>query len=234
MQNKFIDEFLNSDDGLYRLIYIYNDGSECEDDALYSSFDKLRNSIELENDMVLIKCIKYIPDQNESNVTTEFTTDLKMLSILPHSLFGEEYDIYYGVFDGFFFNFPTPFKKGDIVYDKFHKTGFCGGPFVLTEIEFSDVGKQNIEYGLLENGDTSDMTAGGYFQYEDGSMYYEVMHSYMNLEYYRETPTGVKRALTAVSNYVKEEISIPLLLSAYHCILTEEYAKKLQAVGIYR
>ena len=231
LQNKFIDTFFNGKDSVYRLIYIYNNGDDLEDNTVYSSFDSLKNSIEPEEDVVFLKCVKCTPNSDENNITAEFTTDMKLIDISPNKLYDEEYDIYYGVFDGFFFNFPTPFKKGDIVCDKFKTNCFFDGPFVLTEIEFLDVGDRNIKYGLLEDGDTSDMTAGGYFQYADGSVYFEVMHSYMNLEYNKETDTGVRRILTAVSNYVKDKISIPLLLSGYHCILAEEYAKNFRPWG---
>lgn len=47
----------------------------------------------------------------------------------------------------------------------------------------------------------------------------------MNFEYYRGELCGKKRILTAISNYLKDNISLELLLAAYHTILTEEWAK---------
>ena len=50
-----------------------------------------------------------------------------------------------------------------------------------------------------ENGDTSDMTVYAYFLREDGSVYSECTWTYMNLEYYRGSYTGIKRIYKALS-----------------------------------
>ena len=48
----------------------------------------------------------------------------------------EDRDIYEGVLDGLCFAFPTPFHKGDIVWNPECPSvkSFCGGPLVLNEI----------------------------------------------------------------------------------------------------
>lgn len=76
------------------------------------------------------------------------------------------------------------------------------------------------------NADESDMTAHGYFQWEDGSVYWECMHHYLDLEYYREEPQGVRRILQAFSVFEKEEIGSDLLAIAYHTIMEEERIKR--------
>ncbi len=45
------------------------------------------------------------------------------------------------------------------------------------------------------------MTAHGYFQWDDGSVYWECMHHYLDLEYYREEPQGIRRILKAFSSF---------------------------------
>ena len=82
LQNKFIDTFFNDKDSVYRLIYIYNNGDDFEDNTVYSSFDSLKNSIELEEDVVFLKCVKCTPNSDENNITAEFTTDMKRFSLL--------------------------------------------------------------------------------------------------------------------------------------------------------
>ena len=77
-----------------------------------------------------------------------------------------------------------------------------------------------------KDADSSDMIATGYFQEECGSIYYECMHSYMNLEYYRDELTGKRRILKALSSFMKEEIDIALYSDAYRVILLEEYTKE--------
>lgn len=76
------------------------------------------------------------------------------------------------------------------------------------------------------NADGSDMTAYGYFQWEDGRVYYECMHHYLDLEYYREEPKGIRRILKAFSSFEKKEIGSDLFALAYHVILEEEKAKR--------
>ena len=77
-----------------------------------------------------------------------------------------------------------------------------------------------------KNGDSTDMTAHGYFQNEDGSVYWECMHYYLDLEYYREEPQGIRRILQAFSVFEKEEIGSDLLAIAYHTIMEEEQMKR--------
>ena len=129
----------------------------------------------------------------------------------------------YGFFFELWFAFPTPFKKGDIVYDpKKNEEDYCQGPFVLTETAadvYFRTGKQMHS--------ERDMTAYGYFQGKDGSLYEECMHHYMDLERYPEEKlTGKKRILKALSNHMKDEIDAVLFARAYHQILLEESARE--------
>ena len=139
-------------------------------------------------------------------------------------------EILYGVFDGLWFDFPTPFRKGDILcqYDLDGKetSGFCRGPFVMKGIT-PDEGRD----WTRKDGDTTDMNAWGYFQYDDGTIYYEVMYNYMNLEYYRGELIGKRRIIKALSNFIKEKIDVVLFSNAYHYILGEEHLKENMPSG---
>ena len=77
-----------------------------------------------------------------------------------------------------------------------------------------------------KNADESDMTAHGYFQWDDGSVYWECMHHYLDLEYYREEPQGIRRILKAFSSFEKKGIGSDLFALAYHVILEEEKSKR--------
>ena len=66
------------------------------------------------------------------------------------------------------------------------------------------------------------MTAYGCFQNENGEVFYECMHDYLSLEYYPEKLEGKQRILKTISSYIKGNISIDLLMNAYHIILGEE------------
>lgn len=228
LENRYIAEFYSAQNSIYKLEYIFKDDSEWYADGLYSSFQDLKNVAEATENVVKIRCEKLIPNQINNRMTACFSNNFEILDIHIDYMPCTDYDIYYGVFGGLFFDFPTPFKKGDIVCDKFNKDGVCGGPFVLTEIGLSRFKDEEV---VKKHGDNSDMNAEGYFQSEDGSVYYEVMYNYMDLEYYREKPTGTKRVLTALSNYEKGEISLTLLLNAYRCILNNEITERSKPNG---
>ena len=129
----------------------------------------------------------------------------------------------YGFFFELWFAFPTPFKKGDIVYDpKKNEEDYCQGPFVLTETAANVFRKMGQRMH-----DAKDMTAYGYFQKEDGTLYAECMHNYMDLErYLEEKLTGKKRILKALGNHLKGEIDAVLFARAYHQILLDESARE--------
>ena len=148
-------------------------------------------------------------------------------------------------FDWMWFDFPTPFRKGDIVMSKHKPFGlnmFAKEPFVLTnlcnwgsrELKVNKIPDEHGEYEstdkrlswLKEGGDATDMTAYGYFQCDDGRIYHECMHAYFDLEYYREKPGDIRRILTAFSAYVKKEIDGELLSKAYHIFMEEEKIKR--------
>ncbi len=227
VENRYVKEFCSAENSVYGLRYIYKDGSEGYDDVFYSSFEAVKNAVKTDRDTEKIICEKNILNQKRSKITAEFSANFELLKIRPDCIGSADRNIiFYGVFGGLFFDFPTPFKSGDIVCDKFNKDGFCGGPFVLTEIGLSRFKSKKAQNAVKKYGDSSDMNAEGYFQREDGIVYYEVMHNYMNLEYYREKPTGVKRVLTALGNYEKGEIDLTLLLNAYRCILNDEITEK--------
>ena len=129
-----------------------------------------------------------------------------------------------GAFEDMWFQFPVPFKKGDIVYND--KKGYVGyspygtEPFVLEGVCY-DMWTEKQVQSKKERGDLTDMTAYGYFQNENGEVFYECMHDYFSLDYYPKKLEGKQRILTALSNHLKGKISVDLLMNAYHIILNE-------------
>ena len=131
----------------------------------------------------------------------------------------DKMNLYYG-FGGMWFAFPTPFKKGDILKGR----GWHEEPFVLDSLDADGEYKER----LLRKGDSTDMIARGFFQdSENGKIYYECMHDYMSLEYYRGELMGIRRVLKALSNYLKDEIDIDLYSNAYRTIIEQEHTKAL-------
>ena len=133
-------------------------------------------------------------------------------------------DIFEEVWEGMWFRFPTPFKKGDIVetvYGKYCKPSCLDGTFALTSI----CTESDCTDYLAEKGDGNDMTAHGYFVGKFGEIYHECIHNYMNLEYVCHNLRREDRLLIPISNYLKGEIDLALLLGAQRIILCEEEAQ---------
>ncbi|MGN0804165.1 MAG: hypothetical protein ACI4MN_02140 [Candidatus Coproplasma sp.] len=142
-------------------------------------------------------------------------------------------------FDGLWFALPTPFKKGDILYNPYDSKELV---FVLCDM-CSWGEKELIENGIenkdgcyeraerllaahKKDGDESDMIAAGYCM--DGNLISpcHTTTSYLNLQYYRQELTGVACVLTALSNYLKGKIDISSLMCAYYHFLSEENYKE--------
>ena len=122
-------------------------------------------------------------------------------------------------FDGLWFSFPTPFKKGDIVWipkTEGDITWDCDGGFVLLGIATWDT----HEF-IVRAGNASDMSAYGYFVNPDGTVYREVTSDYMGLEYYNGPYKSNERILPALSKFVKGEIEVDFLLCAYRKVLLD-------------
>lgn len=240
IENKLIEEFYDEKHAdtfdfekpfVYKFKYIYKDGSEFNwYGGVFSAIDSLYETImEPDEDVVSIKCTKIQIDRlNMYPQTAYLTPSFEFLSLDPGCINNKaERDIYSGVFDDLWFKFPTPFKKGDIVWDpmKPNPNGMRGGPFVLTELSLDRIKSDEIKESISIFGDNYDMCAEGYFLKEDGSIHHEAMWNYMNLEFYKEELTGPKRTLIALSNFIKGKIDTVLFARAYHQILTAEYAQ---------
>ena len=123
-------------------------------------------------------------------------------------------DILWGVFDGLWFDFPVPFKKGDIlwkpIHDKNKRRGeflSCVGPFVLIELDTHIASKS-----VRECGDVSDMGYEGWFASDDGSVYWEVSWNYMDLEYFEGEYLSYEKILLYIEKHLKEKLDIEILL----------------------
>lgn len=242
LEDKYINEFCDEkhadtfeDDKpfVYKVKYIYSDGSEYDWDTVFSSLDALHETImKPEEDVISIQCDKMRIDRINSRQTAYLTPSFDFLRMDPGRIDSDkESDLFWGVFDGLWFEFPTPFQKGDIVWDPNKPEGVCAGPFVTTGVCLEGIENDKTKENLRKNGDSSDMCAGGFFLNEDGSIYGECMSNYMDLEFYDKELTGPKRTLIALSNFLKGEIDPALFACAYHQIITAGYAEKSIPLG---
>lgn len=201
-------------------------GSEYISDSLEEITEFITDYLKDDEGEVARYTITCKPSGQERQYTVRFNREggIMDIDIYPcDSQVGKWYDTDYEL-EMMWFGFPTPFKKGDILYDpgRAESSGSWDGPFVFEETA--------TEWYKRRGGcgqDCTDMTATGLFLDENNEVYGEVMHDYMSLEYYpKEKLTGEKRILIALSNFKKGEIEETLLLNAYRTILLEEYAKK--------
>ena len=137
-------------------------------------------------------------------------------------------------FDYLWFNFPVPFKRGDVVYVKSLLHPDVHSPIVIDGIIIPP-GRDEEKYlaKRREFGDTTDMNIWGYaadVEWSGGyhGPYYEVWNNYMNVESYREELKGVERALGLISNWLKDKFGdeVDLLMAGYHHIMLEEMLAK--------
>ena len=197
-------------------------------DTFYSSYQNALAAVKDYDDVDEIILEKFEVDGENRRQELYLTTDRRLTWIEPCAVLSEEERDLFCVFDWLWFDFPTPFKKGDIVYDRRRAVHgpLCSGPFVMSDDGALGWLSERHRERLLESGDTTDMCSGGYFMDEDGCLYPETSNSnYMDLEYFPvEQLTGAQRTLKALGNFLKGEIDVVLFARAYHQIRLAGYA----------
>lgn len=154
----------------------------------------------------------------------------------------DSFDIYYA-FQGMWFDFPTPFHCGDIVYNAISDDD----PFVLTEIstwneekircevppiEYPEVfyqSRNRILDKVCNTGDNSDMGVWGYGIVENDKNALCVLRDryvsdYLNLELYKKPYSAKDKLLLVISleyAHTKEHCGIDELLNKYTATFME-------------
>ena len=207
--------------------YCPNDSSWCEDyESIYASLEECWT--EIEEDMNLgIEVIDIRKRYISSNkiIEVRFTPNKTIMNIYSYNMEYEDSACIEANFDEMWFDFPVPFKKGDILVPV-HKPGpnyrwSESGPVVMDSISpFEKELNERIQNAT--RGDSSDMLVWGFFQDPDGRIYHECEFNYMDYEYYKGQFNGPRRLLMALSNFIKGKIRVELLLTAYRKIIMDE------------
>ena len=167
--------------------------------------------------------------ERTKTITAVFSNDLAFVhSVYAEGMRNKKQHEIYDIFDEMWVDVPTPFKKGDILYGP---NPFVMGfrhcePFVLLDVCNNESKEQTDK--LKQGGDISDMTADGYWQRENGQIYWECMHDYLSLEYYDGEFKDEKRILKALSSFLKGEITEVMLMTIYRIVLNEKESKDLK------
>lgn len=141
-----------------------------------------------------------------------------------------ELDLYFEAFDDMYFDFPIPFKKGDLVQSVHLKE-----PFVLMDTTPWRV-RRHLTSGDNRRVVSLEMYAFGYsYSEQDRFLWDDYMTCYMDLEYCTESLAGHKRILEAYSRYEKGQIDAWTLLKFFRMYDCEDIAarehKQLKSFG---
>lgn len=253
--NALIAEFYKKDDEtVYSCSYLYEDDSSYRDDfgRIYTDFDFLQRERDKDGLLSLIYTKKYLSSPYRE-IDLETDKDGNVLQVSGDFILAKGSVIAREFFDALWIDVPTPFRYGDIVCSE--STPFGGSmynkkqPFVLLSLA-NWSGDMAIERGeklskkdrnwknkhvkyLKEKGDITDMTACGYFLVEGdhfnpftGGFYSEVMHDYVDLEYYRGDFSGGERVLLPIKYFLSGDINEETLVKACGIIKKQEVIKK--------
>ena len=230
LQNKIAEDFKREDEGfVYSCLVYYMRESEPEEYGPYKTLNNLFDDIESFSDDVIGKIdVKKICLNDRRYASVVFNRDKEPTSVYSCLLNNDDQNLLMR-FDLMWFVCPTPFEKGDIVYApniaRTYPPTPDNEPFVLDKICYENADSRYFS-NKYHHGDSTDMTATGYFQDDDGKIFMECMHDYLSLEYYNGRIDGKLRILKALSKYLKEEIPLDLLLNAYDIVMKEENLSK--------
>lgn len=163
----------------------------------------------------------------------------EILSVDIHGLTGKELDTVL-TFDGMWFAFPTPFKRGDILI---RRGGYYEETFVLGNLctwdsetcrkqgvrEKQAAAADRILANLLRDGDTTDMSASVYIISDYGEIIPDNIDNYLSFEKNREPLKSRQRLLMPLSRALKNEIDdVVEFHDALRLIEAEENTKEIR------
>lgn len=249
VENGLLESFCDAENSVwqYRCRYDSDDFARSYNDELFYS---LQDCLEAAYDDDSVVQVEIKKQSLHDDWIIEYTLNKdKQITKVYAAPLDDERDIIINTFNGMWFDFPTPFKHGDIVVSEYgpfgHKVG--GEVFVLYSIDTwgekeaagkglpqkDCLGRDKQLSRLKKNGDITDMVACGYFLRDDGSVYGECMHAYYNLEFYCGELKDEKRVLGALSSYLKGELALDTLLDAYHIYLQQKsVSDKIKLLGV--
>jgi len=252
MENQFIAEFKDNSGGwLYSYKSYYNTSDRKYDsysyEGVFTGWDKCVEYVAENEDGEEVSFVEIrrgkpdVDDMFRYNGDIEIDLFGRILNVYPCYSKEENERWYYldSFFDELWFEFPVPFKKGDIVCLKSRYCPEQFDPIVLTGIIIPPW-RERDKYleRRRDSGDTSDMDIWGYaadMEWHNGyhGVYSEVWWNYMDVEYYRKELSGVERVLKPISNWLKGEFGddLCLLLSAYHQIMSDVAVSKMIPAG---
>ena len=213
-ENMLLQRFLEPDENdVYQFWSVCDDGYAGHEGGFYRTADECFSaamSCECEDDhglpVIISITLTRISDKS-FQICAEYTPDHRICWISSYTSSGEEIELYDCCFQFTRVAFPTPFKKGDLLYDV---------RYIYPERGLMVFERIDPYKNFLHN-------AVGYKIYLDWISMTE--SSSLHLEYYDgDRFAGVDRTLLYVSKYFRGEISLSDLMNRYHQYLCEYQA----------
>ena len=191
-----------------------------------AAYNDVSNYVNEFDDTIFFTIVKKVFSEKERTIFADFNVINKKPILIK--IYDKE-DNYLDI-DNIYIYMPTPFKKGDILISSNplapSNYGDNGSIFVL---DYLSTWRENIkEYLAKGNSDSSDMIGYGYYLYENEAKFtYDNKWDYDSFEFYNGKLEGNNRILKAISSYLKDEISMELLIHAYDIFKIESIKKEM-------
>ena len=190
----------------------YDDGTEWHKvDSIFATFEEAYADATEDDELapLFLEFEKKHLGAHGKSISVRMTPDKKPVFIDEEFMLAnkEESDIYYNIF--FYlnlnFDFPHPFKQGDIIRP--------------AKVKYKNPRAWDATFVIGED-DAEDGSPIGYMA-EDEYVYRERIYSYMDFELLEEEPRRDRRMLLPLSKYLKGEIDLSILLGACRMITLE-------------
>lgn len=229
--------------GKYVYTYAYycpGDPDWCKEKTIYASLEECMQAYKSEWNERIVQC--RIRKQSLENVDEVIEIEFRGDGEVERLNYGEtlnklEKEALQNEFSCFWFDFPTPFQKGDLLGspDRYGKEKMSC--FVLDKLSTWASPERKKDYS-----DDSDMCGYCYCLDPDNSIFYDSVLGYMDFEFYNGPYTLEEKSMLALSKFLKGEIEIDTLLNAHQRLtkrmeiedswLDSGQLKELQELGI--
>lgn len=254
-ENGLIDDFLRPTGDLKfvaeRILKV-----ECSDDAgkpefigVFSSFESFKKAYkklpEPNERTEVFSLRKVTADEIDRDVQVFFSPTLEIMGLnVSNSKSGRLRELT-GIFKGLWFDFPTPFKPGDIVFNPerpldifvlegINKTLYypswkhrtCKSYFP-TDGSSEPLKNENMEY----TGFCINMAYASEGAFREDRLWLKSEFNYMDLEFYNGPLEGYLKSLVPISEYFKGNINRDECNKKYREIMESEYSKRLKGIS---
>lgn len=217
--------------GYFRDYDVYNCYNACFDDAKHLLMSENEKAEEITKFYIHKKVFKSQFAEAADVIEAEYNSGFELVNIkLNFDADKEKYKCpwkNYNLFEYLWVNIPVPFKKGDIIINRYDRVSE-NEPMVYTGLitdykrTESDEKHESRIRRYEDEGDETDMCYYAISVNDTLNVWDDHHTSYLNIEYYNEELTGRYRMLKPISSYMKEEISMDLLINGIINITDEE------------